>query len=103
VLFDVAYADGRLSSEEHEEIRRIAARHVLAHCEANDITGSGNIVQEPNDVLRRHPPAWHMGMAYRFILARRCYNTTHCHQHGSSDTLSCILRSPLALGLRAGM
>ena len=66
--------------------------HVLGHCKANDGTGSGTIVQSPNDVLRRHPPAWHMGLAYRFIRARRCYNTTRCHHHGSSDTFSCILR-----------
>jgi hypothetical protein len=35
--------------------------------------------------------------------AIRCYNTTRSHHHGSSDTFSCILRYPLAPGLRAGL
>jgi uncharacterized tellurite resistance protein B-like protein len=36
VLFDVAYADGRLSSEEHEEIRRIAQSLNLSQRQVND-------------------------------------------------------------------
>jgi uncharacterized tellurite resistance protein B-like protein len=36
VLFDVAYADGRLSSEEREEIRRIAASLNLSQRQVND-------------------------------------------------------------------
>ena len=36
MLFDVAYADGRLSSEEREEIRRIAASLNLSQRQVND-------------------------------------------------------------------
>jgi uncharacterized tellurite resistance protein B-like protein len=36
VLFDLAYADGRLSSEEHEEIRRIAQSLNLSQRQVND-------------------------------------------------------------------
>ena len=36
MLFDVAYADGRLSSEEHDEIRHIAQSLYLSQRQVND-------------------------------------------------------------------
>jgi hypothetical protein len=39
--------------------------HVFGNCEANDVAGSGNILQKPNDLVWRHPPTWNTGQGVR--------------------------------------
>jgi hypothetical protein len=36
-------------------------RHVFGNGEANDVAGSGNILQKPNDLVWCHPPTWNIG------------------------------------------
>jgi hypothetical protein len=46
---------------QHVASRDRFPRHVFGNCEANDVTGSGNILQKPNDLAWRHPPTWNIG------------------------------------------
>src|SRR5256885_8685565 len=62
---EVTLAGKKRELPQHVARRDRFPRHVLGNCEANDVAGSGNILQKPNYLVGRHPPPWNIGQRVR--------------------------------------